>query len=71
MTRAEVPADLEVWRQSGMAAFTFGEAEPDTSGHAYQVALARYGQLRAAPEFAQRVIRIARERGESVDIASR
>ena len=54
-----------------MAAFTFGEAEPDTSGHAYQVALARYGQLRAAPEFAQRVIRIARERGESVDIASR
>ena len=36
----------------------------------YQAALAKYQQMLDSPEFAQRVARIARQRGEHIDIAS-
>ena len=71
LTRAEVLADLECWRESGMAAFTPGEADVDPLNARYVEAQAKYAALRSAPTFAQRVIRIARSRGEAVDVASR
>lgn len=69
LTRAEVLADLECWRESGMAAFTPGEADVDSLSAPYAAALAKYEALRSAPTFAQRVMRIARARGEAVDVA--
>lgn len=60
LTRAEVLADLEVWRRAGLADASRGEAGPDVFGAAYQTALATYHSMRAAPEFAQRVMHIAR-----------
>ncbi len=69
-TRAEVLAELEIWREAGLNTFVPHEAEVDPfTSHAYQLALARYDALRVAPAFAQRVERIARERGEVRAIA--
>ena len=65
LTRAEVIADLEVWRASGLAAIESQE-EVDRNSAAYQAARARYLALRASPAFAARVDDIARERGERV-----
>lgn len=70
LPRAEVLADLECWDESGMAAFTPGEADVDPNGVPYRTARAKYDALRSAPTFAQRVVRIARARGEATDIAS-
>lgn len=70
LTRAEVLADLECWRESGMAAFTPGEAGIDPMSAPYRTALAKYDTLRSGPAFAQRVVRIARARGEAIDVAT-
>jgi len=69
MSRAEVLADLQIWKQSGMAAFTDGEASADAYSASYRAAQARYVALRSSPEFAQLVSRIARERGEQMQVA--
>jgi hypothetical protein len=69
LSRAQVLADLEVWKQSGMAAFADGEASIDVHSAAYRTAQARYIALRSSPEFAQLVTRIARERGDEMQVA--
>lgn len=70
LTRAEVLADLECWRESGMADFRPVEAEADPMSAPYRTAYAKYEALRSSPTFAQRVVRIARVTGEAVDIAA-
>jgi hypothetical protein len=70
LTRAEVLADLEVWQLAGMSAFHRGDADTDLNTAGYRLAQAKYQQMIESPEFAQRVIRIARQRGERVDVAA-
>jgi hypothetical protein len=69
LTRAEVLADMVIWRESGLADAQFGESA-DPVSRAYLAALGRYQALRAAPQFAQLVQRIASERGEKAQIAA-
>jgi Domain of unknown function (DUF4148) len=71
LTRAEVLADLEVWTLAGMPTLAGGDAGTDLYSAEYKAAQAKYQQMVASPEFAQRVIRIARQRGERVDIAAK
>ena len=66
LSRAEVLADLEIWRRSGLADLQRGEASPNTFSPQYREAHARYLAMRSSPEFAARVQSIARERGEIV-----
>jgi hypothetical protein len=70
LTRAEVIADLQVWRESGLANLEHGDGAPFTSLQ-YEQARARYAQLRAAPRFAALVEQIAHARGESVQMVRR
>lgn len=63
-SRAEVIADLEIYRRSGLAELDNKES-PDAFSGAYAAAQARYQALRASQEFKQLVARIARERGEA------
>lgn len=70
-SRAEVLADLIVWQRSGLAALQGGEAGPDTTSATYRAALAAYQAERESPAFAQLVQRIASERGESTQVATR
>jgi hypothetical protein len=69
VSRAEVIADLEIYRRSGLDEFDRRESQ-DLFGSAYIHARARYMALRASPEFQSLVARIARERGEAVATAS-
>lgn len=69
VSRAEVIADLEIYRRSGLAELDSTES-PDLFGSAYLHAQARYTALRASPEFKTLVARIARERGEAMTTAS-
>lgn len=71
MSRAEVLADLQVWRESGLAELQAGESGPDVYSARYRSAEARYAAMRAAPAFAALVDRIARERGERLQIAAK
>lgn len=63
LSRAEVLADLQVWKASGLAELQNGytSAISDTQ---YQHALARYAALRKSPNFATLVQSIAAKRGE-------
>jgi hypothetical protein len=70
MSRAEVLADLEIWRESGAASAQGRGESADTETLAFRQAVGRYHALRAAPEFADRVERIARQRGERAVVAS-
>lgn len=65
VSRAEVLADLEIYRQSGLAALDSRDS-PDFYSTDYQKAQARYKALRSSPAFAMAVARIAQERGETV-----
>ncbi len=47
LTRAEVLADLQAWRESGMAELQAGEATPDPFDVRYQSAAQRYAALRS------------------------
>jgi hypothetical protein len=69
LSRAEVLADLQIWRDSGMAAVHAGE-DPAWFNRGYDAAAARYAAMRASPAFAALVDRIAQQRGEKVKIAS-
>ena len=71
LTRADVRADLQVWRESRLAAMDFGDAGTDAFSAEYRSATERYAALRNAPEFAVRVARIAREGVDAVDLARR
>ena len=55
-SRAEVRADTEIWKESGLAALDMaGEITPDPSTPQYRAAKARYEALRQSPQFAERV----------------
>lgn len=69
LTRAEVLADLQIWRDSGMADLHAGE-EPAFFKSGYDAASARYAAMRTSPAFAALVSRIAQQRGEVVTIAT-
>lgn len=64
-SRAEVLAELEIYRRSGLAELERIEGT-DYFGHPYRVASARYAAMRASPEFASLVLAIAERRGEPV-----
>ena len=68
LSRAEVLADLQIWRESGMAALQWRD-EPAMFDAGYDAAAARYAALRAAPTFAALVERIAREHGDHLVMA--
>lgn len=70
VSRAEVIADLEIYRRSGLAELDSVES-PDTFRNAYIVAQARYLALRASPDFKNLVAKIARERGEVMAFTDR
>lgn len=57
-SRAEVVADYMMWRRSGMAELTSGEAGADESSLQYRSAMARYRSLIGSPEFTQLVQRL-------------
>jgi hypothetical protein len=68
LTRAEVIADMQIWSESGAAA---NLKHRDDARHSdFVAALAKYEQMRAAPEFAKRVAAIAQQRGERVQTAA-
>lgn len=54
LSRDAVRADLQVWRESGLAAAQAGDS-PDTLSDMYQAAEARYLSMRGVPAFADRV----------------
>jgi hypothetical protein len=60
LTRAEVMADAQIWRESGLALLDAGEA-PDRDNVAYRQAQAKYDELRASPYFAALVQRFGAE----------
>lgn len=68
LSRAEVLADLQVWRESGLAELHGGD-DPAIFHPRYDACTARYLALRASPAFATLVQRIAQERGEKLLIA--
>lgn len=63
-TRAEVLADLQVWRASGLATLDVDPSQAPFTSRAYLSARARYDQMRASPDFAALVRDIAIRRGE-------
>ena len=65
LTRAEVLADLQIYRESGLADLDRGESQ-DTTTAAHARAEAKYAQLRSSPYYATLVQRIAARRGEAV-----
>lgn len=71
LSRAEVLADLQIWREAGLHTFGQGEASADTSSVAYRRAVEQYAALRSSPTFAALVQRIAAERGEAALVAQR
>jgi len=58
LTRAEVVADLQVWRLAGLQDLNRSELSPDTSSDEYRRALATYEVLRSSPQFALLVRRL-------------
>lgn len=64
LSRAEVLADLALWKRSGMAALDRGEASPSPASPEYRAAHARYVALRNSPEYTALVKEIAGQRGE-------
>jgi hypothetical protein len=65
LSRAEVLADLEAWKASGLAELQRGDA-PDYFSPQYQRASALYAGLRKSSHFAVLVQRIAAKRGDVV-----
>lgn len=49
-TRAEVRADLALWKKAGLDKFWAGESTPDTFSREYRAAYAEYVRLRNSPE---------------------
>lgn len=68
-TRAEVLADLQVYRESGLEALERGEAVAYQSAE-YAAAQAKYTQLRSSPYYATLVQRFASQREGNVNLAA-
>ena len=63
-SRAEVLADLQIWRESGMAALQdVGDGQHGYIDPRYSAALAKYQELRASPRFAELVEKFSRKHG--------
>jgi hypothetical protein len=72
LTRAEVTADLLIWRASGLYDLhNQGERSVDTNTREYAEALAKYTYMRASPQFAVLVDQINRGGTTHVLVASR
>ena len=71
VTREEVLAELQLWRDSGLAALERGEVGTDIHSAEYQRAAAKYAALRASPQFGELVEQIARQRGKPVVVVAR
>lgn len=70
LTRAEVLADLQIWRDSGAAAnHRENEGGTDFSDPVVVAAEGRYDTMRASPMFAALVSQFAEQDGQSVQIA--
>ncbi len=65
-TRAEVLADLQAWRASGLAAYEVDPAMVDFGSRAHHEARVRFQQLRQSAEFYALVQSIARVTGEAL-----
>ncbi|WP_255772794.1 DUF4148 domain-containing protein [Paracandidimonas lactea] len=50
-TRAEVRADLALWKKAGLDNFWAGESTPDTFSREYRSAYAEYVRMRSGPEY--------------------
>lgn len=68
VSRAQVLADLQIYRESGLAAVEQSETYGYDSARRDQ-AQAKYAKLRNSPYYATLVKRIAAEHGEKVDLA--
>ncbi|HEX2543610.1 MAG TPA: DUF4148 domain-containing protein [Ramlibacter sp.] len=55
LTRAEVIADLHIWRLAGLHDLNRGEYTVDTGSYHYRKAYATYLHLRQSPQFAELV----------------
>ena len=62
LTRAQVLADLAVWKKSGMSDLYRGNQEPDVYSAKYRKRYAEYLRLRNGPEY-QAALRREQERG--------
>lgn len=62
LTRAQVLADLAVWKKSGMSDLYRGNQEPDVYSAKYRKRYAEYLRLSNGPEY-QAALRREQERG--------
>lgn len=60
LTRAEVRADLAMWKQAGMDAFWNQSETPDFYSREYKAAYAEYVRLRGGAEYQQELERLKR-----------
>jgi hypothetical protein len=70
VSRAEVIAEMILWRESGLADLQSGDKAIDTTEPGYAEAQQRFQAMKASPRFAQLVERIQRQRGEKERIAA-
>lgn len=61
LTRAEVVADLLLWRAAGLEALHSTEGGPETYTYEYRLAQTRYSYLRSSPQYGSLVDRIKSE----------
>jgi hypothetical protein len=66
LSRAEVMADLHIWRLSGMQAARYFSDYHDERNPQYQAALARYQAMRSSPDFAALVEKLRADPSASV-----
>ncbi|WP_312756493.1 DUF4148 domain-containing protein [Pulveribacter sp.] len=66
VSRAEVLADLSLWRRAGLEALSTGEAGP-VGGPQYQQRMAEYQRLRGGPAYLAEVRRFG---GDASDVAA-
>lgn len=57
LTRAEVLADLEVWKRAGLPRFWDGGESPNTFSPEYRAAYAEYVRMRNGAEYQQELQR--------------
>lgn len=55
LTRAEVQADLELWKRAGLDEFWRGDATPDIYSAEYRAAYQNYQQMRQGAEYQEAV----------------
>lgn len=69
VSRAQVNADLQIYRESGLAQLENGESVPFNSPE-YAAAQAKYAELRSSPYFASLVQRFAGQGSERQNLAA-